>query len=82
MNELDRVKRLQQFIGEELLFAEEAVGIDVDLLSTGLVDSLGIIRLLGFMEDELGIAVPPEDVTLDNFLSVSTIENYLAGRGE
>lgn len=45
----------------------ETIEIDTDLLLTGLVDSLGVVQVVAWMEDELGVAIDPIDVTLDNF---------------
>ena len=47
----------------------EIVG-DTDLLLTGLVDSVGLIEIVGWLEDEIGIDVDPIDVVLANFQSV------------
>ncbi|MEL6983183.1 MAG: acyl carrier protein, partial [Actinomycetota bacterium] len=52
---------------------------DTDLLLTGAVDSLGVIRITQWMEDELGIEVDPSDVTLENFQTVSRMMRYLGG---
>ena len=40
---------------------------DTDLLITGLVDSLGVIQVVAWMEEELGVSIDPVDVTLENF---------------
>ncbi len=49
-----------------------------DLLEDGLVDSLGVMRLIAFIDEEFGFAVPPQDVTVDSFMSVNAIAEYLA----
>lgn len=43
---------------------------DTDLLLTGLVDSLGVIEIVGWLQDEAGVDVDPLDVVLDNFQTV------------
>lgn len=53
-----------------------------DLLSTETIDSMGVMRLIGFIEEKFGIKVPAEDVTIDHFLSVDTICDYLTRRTE
>lgn len=50
---------------------------DSDLLLSGLLDSIGLIRLIAFLEEEYGVRVPPEDVTIDRFRSVSAMVHYL-----
>ncbi len=72
---------LARFIAEELLGDRTRdVGEDDDLLGGGLVDSLGMMSLIYFIEQELDLEVPPEDVTIENFLSIGTIDRYLAAR--
>ena len=53
---------------------------DDDLLTTGLIDSLGVMRLVGFIESQFAISVPPRDVTIENFLNVRLIVNYVSAR--
>lgn len=71
---------IREFIVEELVLddLDGDIGDDDDLLTTGLVDSLGVMRLVGFIQDEFAIEVPPEDVTIENFLSLATISSYIA----
>jgi len=53
------------------------LAVDDDLLEDGLVDSLGIMRLLAYIETEFGFAVPAQDVTVETFMSVEAIVAYL-----
>lgn len=53
---------------------------DDDLLTSGLVDSLGMMSLVAFIEERFGIAVPPEDVTLETFSTIEAIATYLESR--
>ena len=53
------------------------LAVDDDLLSEDLLDSMGIMRLIGFIDETIGFAVPPEDVTIENFLTVNDISQYL-----
>ncbi|MBV7333005.1 acyl carrier protein [Chloroflexi bacterium TSY] len=68
-----------RFITDDLLLGmnDTPVTPDVNLLTTGLVDSLGVMRLVMFIEEEFGINVPPEDVTIEHFLTVSDMVRYL-----
>ena len=73
-----------KFIDEEILYgqSDEPVEADTNLLLTGLVDSLGIMRLVLHIEEELGISVPPEDIVIENFLTVADMTRYLEGQKE
>lgn len=48
-----------------------------DLFADGWMDSLLHLALLGFMEAEFGVRVPPLHVSRKTFLSVSAIEGLL-----
>jgi len=73
--------RLARYIATDLLNQPtRVIDADEDLLGSGLLDSLSVISLVHFIEEELSIEVPAEDVTIDNFVSLSAIEAYLTRR--
>ena len=69
--------KLLGFINTDVSVSPEPIEADTDLLLTGAVDSLGVIRITQWMEDELGVEVDPSDVTLNNFQTVSQMMRYL-----
>jgi acyl carrier protein len=48
-----------------------------NLLETGVLDSLGLMQLVIFIEEKLGVKVPDEDVVIENFSSVDALTGYL-----
>ncbi len=72
--------KLLRFINAEVSVSPDPIGAETDLLLTGAVDSLGVIRITQWMEDELDVEVDPADVTLDNFQTVTRMMAYLAAR--
>ena len=73
-----------EFINSELLNSQIEITAQDDLLINGPVDSLGVMRLVAFIEQKFGIVVPPEDITIDTFVNVDAIVRYLgekAGNG-
>ena len=48
-----------------------------DLLGSGLLDSMGVMRLVGFVEETFNIKIPPEDIVIENFMDVNAITNYV-----
>lgn len=71
---------LTRFIQDEIVMDEVDVDGDTDLLLSGAVDSLGVIRITHWMEEETGVSVDPGDVTLENFQTVSKMTAYLDAR--
>ena len=67
---------LLQMINTEVSFdPSETITPETDLLLTGLVDSLGVVQIVAWMEDRLGIEIEPVDVVLENF---QTVDRMLA----
>ena len=48
-----------------------------DLLGTGIIDSIGILQLVSFIEKRFGVKVPDEDVVFENFQSIDAMTEYL-----
>lgn len=48
-----------------------------DLLGSGLVDSMGMMQLIAFIENKFEFKVPFEDMTIDNFMTVEAITDYV-----
>ena len=64
-------ERLARYIATDLLNeADRVIGADEDLLASGLLDSLGVMSLIHFIEQDLRIDVPAEDVVIENFESL------------
>ncbi len=58
----------------------DPIEAETDLLLTGLVDSLGVVRIVGWMEDTLGFSIDPTDVTLEHFQTIQLMVRYAEGR--
>ncbi len=62
---------LLRFINEEIsLNPSIPVEGDTDLLVTGLVDSLGIVEVVAWIEERLGAEIDPIDIVRANFQTV------------
>jgi len=72
---------IREFIQKEFLARKSIDQIDDDtsLIETGIVDSLGIQSLVGFLEKEFSIEVSDLDLLPENFDSVNAITVYLEG---
>ena len=75
---MDTQTILIDYVKEELLKGRK---IDLkpedDLLSAGILDSLGILQMVAFIEDRFNYQVPDEDVVFENFVSIEALTNYL-----
>ena len=70
-----------------IVFIREGLNIDTpidgetELFSTGLLDSVSMVSLIGYIEEKVRITVQPGDVTLENFDSVQRIADYVRNLG-
>jgi acyl carrier protein len=55
---------------------------DTSLTQSGVVDSMGVLELIMFIEQEYGITIPDEDTLPENLDSVSRIVSYVSRRLE
>ena len=65
---------------EHFLLTEIAVGLgkksldpDEDLLEQGIIDSLGLMKLIAFMEETFGIKILDEEIVPENFQSINSM---------
>jgi len=56
---------------------KKSLGPDEDLLEQGIIDSLGIMKLVLFMEETYGIVVADEEVVPENFQTVSMMVRFV-----
>ncbi|MEM6864522.1 MAG: acyl carrier protein [Bacteroidota bacterium] len=47
------------------------------LLEKGIVDSMGMMRLVLYIEKKFDLKVPPKDMTVENFRTIKDIGNYI-----
>jgi len=69
---------LKEFIFNELVHTadEAAFSDDDDLLEAGL-DSMGIMRLVLFIEEKFGVTLPDEEIEPDNIQTVNRITAWI-----
>lgn len=79
---MDHRQQVRQFVLKNFLFTDDANALaDGDsLIGNGIVDSTGILELIGFLEETHGIRIAPEEMVPANFDSIDAISAFLARR--
>ena len=67
---------LREYIQREIAKGRE-LSDDESLLDGGILDSLAIVKLVAYVEDEFDIEVPDSDFDPENFESISAIAQLI-----
>lgn len=79
---MDIKAQVRQYIAKNLLFSDNGFTYadDASFLEEGIIDSLGVMELVLFIEEKFGVKVKDEELTPDNFDSVNKLASYIQGR--
>ncbi len=71
--------QIRNFILENLASVKGITSFqdDESLMDNGVIDSLGIFRLVSFLEEDLGVRISDEEINPENLKSVDTIEQLV-----
>lgn len=70
--------RIREFVLQKFPLARKRKVTNHDnLLESGVIDSLGVLDLVNFLEQEFSVAVSDEDLTPENFQSIERIAQFV-----
>lgn len=75
-------QQVRDFITENFLYARPDFELgDADpLLGRGIVDSMGVMEIVVFIEEQYGLQVDDADITEENLGSLNAITAYVTSR--
>lgn len=74
--------RLRTFITDELRWdGREMLSDDYPLIQRGVIDSLGILSLVTYIEDSFGVLIEDEDLVPEHFGTISSMARLVAQKG-
>lgn len=70
---------VKDFIIKDILTdaAKSNLGNEDSLLEAGIIDSLGIVKILTFLNDKFDVNVDDQDVIPENFETINAISSYI-----
>ena len=75
---MKNIKRLRGFIVENFLFGDgNDLKNDTLFFENGIIDSTGILEIIGFLEETFKIKIEDEELIPENFSSLEAIDKYL-----
>lgn len=74
-NSYSPAEKITQYLLKETTTGRElsGIGLNESLVASGLIDSIGVLGLVGFLEEEFNIELEADDVTLDNFDTIAAM---------
>ena len=76
MNDEETEAQIFQFLREELRIEMDEIDRETELVSTGIIDSPGLVFLCTFLERNFGIEIPDRDVNAEKFDIVAKTTDY------
>ena len=75
MELLDVQDRIETYVREHFMVSDSDRRFDrnIDLYESGYVDSVGVVELLAFIDEEFGVDIPESDLLSEDFSNVGGI---------
>ncbi len=76
---MDVREMVRGYIVENFLFGDESplTGDGISLLDEGIIDSVGVMELVAFLEQDFDISVEDDELVPDNLDSVSNLVGFV-----
>lgn len=70
---------IREFVRSKLSKKKNHTTVDdkSNIIEAGIIDSLGIMQLVEFIENKFSLKVKDEDIIPDNFESIETISSFI-----
>jgi acyl carrier protein len=77
-------KKVREYVVENFLLGEDEdeFSDEMSFLESGLIDSTGILELVGFLEEEFEIEIADEEMIPDNLDSVESVARFVVLKRE
>jgi acyl carrier protein len=77
------VERTRAYLRENFLYARADWNLrdDDSLIDTGVIDSIGVVELITFLQDAFGVAIGEDEITEPNLGSLAAIGRFVRAKG-
>lgn len=76
---MNHTQTITKFLVDEFLpdVSAESLPADYDLLSGGVIDSLGLLKVIAWLEDRFDVVVDDIEIEPDNFRTVAAMNAFV-----
>lgn len=77
------VRRVRDYVKATFMYTrpDAELGPDEALIGSGIIDSMGVMELIEFLESEFGIVVADDEITEENLGTLASIRAFLLSKG-
>ena len=70
---------LTSFIQTEIVGDERGIAVDANtrLIDSGLIDSMALMQIIAFIEEQTAVRISDDEVMPDNFQTVGSMERLI-----
>ena len=82
MNPEDTKTTVKTFIPSEYLPGEDPAALtdDTPLMTTGILDSIAVLKVVTFLEKQFGITIEPHEAVVENLNTLSDIARLVMSK--
>jgi len=76
----DADEMIMKFVVENYHLKADEINAESSLMASGIIDSMGLMEVVDFLESNLGVAISDEEILPANFESVSVMVNFVESK--
>lgn len=79
MNQTSIQNTIKDYIIQELMYTQPDIELmmDTPLIEGNIIDSMGIFRLIAFLEGQFNFTIKHEDIMLESFETINAIADLV-----
>jgi acyl carrier protein len=72
-------QKIREFLAANFFLGDDPSQLDgsTSLIEAGIIDSTGVLELVGFLEEEFGIRIEDEELVPENLDSIDNIVRFV-----
>ncbi len=76
---MDHIREITEFVVQEFLpdVASNELGADYDLLGGGVIDSLGLLKVIAWLEERFELDVDDVELAPDSFRTIAAMNDFV-----
>jgi acyl carrier protein len=79
MQDINQIKeKVKEFILKTSYVPADQIQNDTMIFAQGIMDSMGFISIIGFIEESFAVSASDDDLIESNFESIDAISNFIS----